>query len=174
MVKESKEAELRHRLETKLRRTTRQAGLVASKGTPEPFTEGILLEHQRWLNSGGAVGKRLELHPAVWRRHDADFLDVNLNGIDFSQGSFTDIAFAFCSLRFARYRATELRRVRFICCNLENCDFGDSTLEDVSFEEGTNHRLARFEGTTLIRVQWNATFPQEQFVRPASPPAEPY
>jgi uncharacterized protein YjbI with pentapeptide repeats len=106
-----------------------------------------LVEHQRWLNSAGQLGKRLELHPKAWGKNvKTDLFEANLRGVDLSRASLSHVVFASCSLRLARFVGSELRDVRFICCELQGCDFNGAILENVSFERGTNYQQARFDG----------------------------
>ena len=111
-----------------------------------------LLDHQRWLNTDGRFGTRLELGPKAWGNAQTDLVDCDLRGVDFSRALLDDVIFVSCSLRLARFNGAELRKVRFICCELEGCDFTDAILEDISFEQGTNYEQANFKGVKAQRV----------------------
>lgn len=106
-----------------------------------------LLDHQRWLSSDGRFGKRLECDP------DTQFVDCDLEGMDFSGAELRYAYFQGGSARGARFVGANLAHSTFDSCDVEGADFRGANLSWARFF--TNHDKAGFEGATLRHTAWN-------------------
>ena len=116
----------------------RQGSLYAFGGTykrPLPMFR-MLFEHQRWLNSDGRFGDRLDGLGLL-------FKDCDLEGIDFSEAGLIYATFNGGSLRGARFVGAELYWAKFEACDVAGADFSEADLRWATFL--TNHEEARFE-----------------------------
>lgn len=106
-----------------------------------------LLDHQRWIASGGRFGKRLECEP------DTAFVDCDLEGMDFSGADLNSAYFQGGSARGARFVGADLAHSTFESCDVEGADFSGADLSWATFI--TNHDKASFDGATLRHTAWN-------------------
>ena len=106
-----------------------------------------LLDHQRWLSSGGRFGKRLECE------RDTAFVNCDLDGMDFSGADLASAYFDGGSARGARFVGANLASSTFESCDLEGADFTNANLVWATF--ATNHDKACFDGATLRHTAWN-------------------
>jgi hypothetical protein len=115
----------------------------------------MLSDHQRWLNSNGHFGKRLD----VLVKGDIPGLRVSLFdgynlGLTFNNCSLDGVDLSFANLELAEFRGVSLRKARFIGANLKHASFrscdvagADFSYADVSWSNvrDTNHEAACFE-----------------------------
>jgi len=114
--------------------------------SPPPKILRLLVEHQRWLNTGGQFGEQLD-------QDEIQLVDMDLDGIDFSGAKLPWVCFHRSSLRGARFGGAKLRHARFISCNIEGADFSNAELQEAVF--ATNHEKAYFEGADLTETAWS-------------------
>jgi hypothetical protein len=116
-------------------------------GRPPPTILGLLVDHQRWLNSAGRAGKRLE-------KDELQFNDCDLDGINLSGAQLRYAYFEGGSVRLANFTGADLYRATFASCDVAEANFSQANLRSATFL--TNHREARFDGANLDHVAWNA------------------
>jgi hypothetical protein len=105
----------------------------------------LLLEHQRWLNSNGRFGQQLVAE-------GLRFVNLNLDGIDFSYARLPYAYFEGGSARGCRFVEAFLHSTTFNKCDIEQTDFTNADLRWAIFE--TNHEKARFDKANLYKTAW--------------------
>jgi hypothetical protein len=116
-----------------------------------------IFEHQRWLQTGGRYGRRLEIRGTS--SHSVYVLrTLDLNGIDFSKAILENVIFNGASLKEARFVEAELRAVQFGRCDVSGANFTGAKLDDVSFRD-SNYHEARFDNVDTARVHWEGRRP---------------
>ena len=116
-------------------------------GRPPPGVLRLLLDHQRWLNSAGRAGKRLE-------KDELHFKYYDLDGIDLSGAQLRYAYFEGGSVRLANFTSADLYNATFTSCDVAEANFCQADLRWATFL--TNHGEARFEGANLNHVAWCA------------------
>ena len=101
-----------------------------------------LFDHQRWLGSNGSYGQQLNIEQS-FTAHRRDFVNNDLDGVDFSRADFKNVSFVLCTLREAHFSGAKLQSVDFLECDLTGTDFNGAVLNGVTFQE-SNQREARF------------------------------
>ena len=119
---------------------------------PAPGLLKRLLDHQRWLTSGGRFGTQLEVS-------ELQFDDCDLSGIDLSRALIDYAYFKGGSLKGVNFSNADLSSATFDGCDVEDADFANADLSWALFL--TNHEKAKFEGADLTRTAWS----REQFNR---------
>jgi uncharacterized protein YjbI with pentapeptide repeats len=111
-----------------------------------PLSKGRLLEffdHQRWLNSAGRFGTRMQAAQSVTADRK-DFGNHDLSGVDFSLVNFKNVMFVLCNLKKASFAGARLEHVTFLGCDLAEADFRGAQMSYVSFDE-SNQKQALFD-----------------------------
>jgi hypothetical protein len=114
----------------------RQGSLYEYGGTYKRPLFRLLFEHQRWLNSEGRFGERLD-GMEFW------FKDCDLDGVDFTEAGLLYATFEGGSVRGARFVGAELYWAKFEACDVARADFSKADLTWAIFL--TNHEEARFD-----------------------------
>lgn len=107
-----------------------------------------VLDHQRWLSTGGRVGNRLASRTVY-----LDFSGMDLRGLDFSFAVLRDAEFVEADLRHALFFRTELNGATFYKANLKDATFQESNLTTATFI-GSNFDEARYRSNLVSRVRW--------------------
>lgn len=133
--------------------TAREVELWGLDLTRRPLTVRRLQElydHQRWLTSGGKFGEQLKIDQEGGgdRRN---YVNYDLDGVNFSQAVFKHVGFVNCSLKGAVFSGAHLEYVFFLGCDVEGANFRGAYLNgssDPTFQE-TNHQKALFDSEVL-------------------------
>ena len=107
----------------------------------------LIVDHQRWINSGGRFGKRLD-------RDELPFVNCDLDGVDLSGANLRHAYFDGGSARMARFIGTNLYNSKFDGCDVEGANFSRADLLEATFV--TNHDKACFDGANIEHTAWSA------------------
>jgi hypothetical protein len=112
----------------------------------KPEVLEALVDHLRWVRSGGRYGNRL-----CWAFLELEGFD--LDGIDFSGAVLHDAQLSGCSLKGVSFVGSNLREAYIMDADLEGAVFTSANLDRAVFH-GSNVAKASFTGTDVETVVW--------------------
>ena len=124
----------------------RHGSLYAFGGDHKLQMFRLLFEHQRWLNSRGLFGERLD-------STELFFKDCDLDGVDFTEAGLMYATFKGGSVRGARFIGAELYWAKFESCDVAGADFSRADLRWAVFL--TNHREAQFQNAKCDHIAYS-------------------
>jgi uncharacterized protein YjbI with pentapeptide repeats len=116
----------------------------------------LLFEHQRWLNSQGRFGKRLD------EQNGLQFENYDLSGVDFSGATLDWAYFRGGSVKGARFIGASLLSAVFNECDVADADFSNAKLRCATFATNSEH-ASSFEGAELADTAWDADQGERMF-----------
>ncbi len=112
----------------------------------------FVTDHRKALDIRGSTLRDCDLSGARIRSlRSVTVLGSRVSGANLSAASLRDVVFEDCIFQYANLGSSQLSRVAFIRCKLEETDFTGAKLTDVTFE-GSELRLVDLSNTFFERV----------------------